>query len=103
VEEHDGFGGGYELVHATYITPVAGDEIEMTQLFTVQRRDGESDDEVRAAHERYSRIMAENLQRDIVIWNHKSYIAAPVLADNDGPVLAFRRWAQTFYSPGAVP
>jgi len=34
---------------------------------------------------------------DLEIWEHKAYLARPALADNDGPIMKFRRWASQFY------
>ena len=34
---------------------------------------------------------------DLEIWEHKAYLARPRLADTDGPIMAFRRWAAQFY------
>jgi len=95
IEEHSGLGSGCEFIHATYITPTADDHVEIVQLYTVQRL--ASEQESRKHHDEWRQVMAENLERDINIWNHKAYIGTPVLAENDGPVLAFRRWAQRFY------
>lgn len=34
---------------------------------------------------------------DLEIWEHKAYLARPALADTDGPIMRFRRWASQFY------
>jgi hypothetical protein len=100
VEEHSGLGSGCEFIHATYITPTADEHAELVQLYTVQRLASEA--ESLKLHTQWGEVIAENLERDINIWNHKGYIDPPVLAENDGPVVAFRRWAQHFYgSPSA--
>ncbi|MFC4506052.1 MULTISPECIES: Rieske 2Fe-2S domain-containing protein [Streptomyces] len=39
------------------------------------------------------------LNDDSPIWHTKRYQPAPRLADGDGPIMAYRRWAQQFY-PG---
>ncbi len=96
IEEHSGLGSGYEFLHATYITPTEGDQVEMLQLYTVQRAASAAD--TQRLHDQWGEVMAENLEKDIAIWNHKVYIDPPILAENDGPVGAFRRWAQQFYS-----
>jgi phenylpropionate dioxygenase-like ring-hydroxylating dioxygenase large terminal subunit len=38
-------------------------------------------------------------QRDFPIWEHKIYVEQPRLAKGDGPLPAFREWAQQFYAP----
>lgn len=34
---------------------------------------------------------------DLEIWEHKAYLTRPALAVGDGPIMAFRRWAEQFY------
>jgi hypothetical protein len=34
---------------------------------------------------------------DLRIWEHKAYVVRPALAQGDGPIMAYRRWAQQFY------
>ena len=34
------------------------------------------------------------------IWEHKAYVPRPALADHDGPIMKFRRWASQFYAEG---
>ena len=36
--------------------------------------------------------------QDFPVWQHKVYVAQPRLAKGDGPIPAYRRWAQQFYS-----
>ena len=43
---------------------------------------------------------AADARQDHVIWSHKRYLSPPVLAEGDGPIGAYRRWARQFY-PGA--
>jgi phenylpropionate dioxygenase-like ring-hydroxylating dioxygenase large terminal subunit len=43
-----------------------------------------------------------DLTRDFPIWEHKVYIAQPRLAKGDGPLPAFRRWTEQFYSQTAT-
>jgi phenylpropionate dioxygenase-like ring-hydroxylating dioxygenase large terminal subunit len=40
-------------------------------------------------------------RRDFPIWAHKVYLERPRLAEGDGPIPAFRRWAQQFYEQPA--
>jgi len=43
---------------------------------------------------------AADTRQDFEIWSHKRYVSPPVLAEGDGPIGAYRRWARQFY-PGA--
>ncbi len=38
------------------------------------------------------------LALDVPVWAHKSYIPHPPLAQGDGPITLYRRWARQFYS-----
>jgi nitrite reductase/ring-hydroxylating ferredoxin subunit len=44
---------------------------------------------------------AEDVQQDFIIWEHKRYIHPPALAQGDGPIGAYRRWARQFYADRA--
>jgi phenylpropionate dioxygenase-like ring-hydroxylating dioxygenase large terminal subunit len=37
------------------------------------------------------------VEQDFDIWKHKAYLPRPALADGDGPVGRYRRWARQFY------
>jgi nitrite reductase/ring-hydroxylating ferredoxin subunit len=43
------------------------------------------------------RAYAADVKQDFDIWNHKTYLDRPSLADGDGPVGLFRKWARQFY------
>jgi nitrite reductase/ring-hydroxylating ferredoxin subunit len=38
-----------------------------------------------------------DVEQDFVIWRHKRYVQPPILAQGDGPVGRYRRWARQFY------
>ncbi|MEZ4393224.1 MAG: Rieske 2Fe-2S domain-containing protein [Polyangiales bacterium] len=42
------------------------------------------------------REFVADVRQDFKIWNHKVYIPRPALADGDGPVGIYRRWARQF-------
>lgn len=44
------------------------------------------------------RDVVKQMNEDIPIWEHKRYLARPMLCDGDGPIGAYRRWATQFYS-----
>jgi hypothetical protein len=55
-----------------------------------------------AALERVAMLAyAHDVEQDLVIWQHKTYLEKPALAAGDGPVGMFRRWAGQFY-PGTA-
>ena len=40
-----------------------------------------------------------DVEQDFVIWQHKEFVDRPALAQGDGPVVRYRRWAEQFYRP----
>jgi nitrite reductase/ring-hydroxylating ferredoxin subunit len=47
-------------------------------------------------------VFRHDLGRDFPIWEHKVYVEHPRLAKGDGPISAYRRWTEQFYSRPAV-
>lgn len=43
-------------------------------------------------------LFRRDMERDFPIWEHKVYVDRPRLAQGDGPLPEFRRWARQFYS-----
>jgi cholesterol 7-desaturase len=41
--------------------------------------------------------LVRQAERDIPVWNHKVYMRKPLLVQNDGPIMRFRRWFGQFY------
>lgn len=37
-------------------------------------------------------------ERDVAVWNHKTYIGRPLLVSEDRTIGRHRRWYQQFYS-----
>jgi nitrite reductase/ring-hydroxylating ferredoxin subunit len=46
------------------------------------------------------RGFAADVQQDFRIWNHKRFVRPPALAEGDGPIGLYRRWARQFYPDG---
>jgi phenylpropionate dioxygenase-like ring-hydroxylating dioxygenase large terminal subunit len=44
-----------------------------------------------------------DVEQDFVIWKHKTYLEKPALADGDGPVGMYRKWARQFYAGSGAP
>lgn len=47
------------------------------------------------------RQYVHDVSMDVPIWNSKRYLAPPILAEGDGPVGPYRRWARQFYAAAA--
>jgi nitrite reductase/ring-hydroxylating ferredoxin subunit len=43
---------------------------------------------------------AADVEQDFKIWEHKTYLPRPSLAEGDGPVGLYRKWASQFYPVG---
>lgn len=39
---------------------------------------------------------AGEVGRDVAVWEHKRYLESPMLADGDGPIARYRKWARQF-------
>ncbi len=46
------------------------------------------------------RDLKKQMAEDNVIFDNKIHVPAPALADADGPILEFRRWAEQFCVAG---
>lgn len=45
------------------------------------------------------RALLIQFERDIPIWNKKTFVSPPMAVKGDGPLLAYRRWAAKLYPP----
>jgi len=43
-------------------------------------------------------ILCKEVEQDLDVWNHKTFVQLPALAKGDGPVATYRVWARQFYS-----
>eukprot|EP01094_Clydonella_sp_ATCC50884_P016758 TRINITY_DN280_c0_g1_i1.p1 TRINITY_DN280_c0_g1~~TRINITY_DN280_c0_g1_i1.p1 ORF type:complete len:453 (-),score=140.91 TRINITY_DN280_c0_g1_i1:208-1566(-) len=44
------------------------------------------------------RSLVVQFERDVPIWNNKTFVTKPAVVKGDGPIPAFRRWYSRFYS-----
>jgi hypothetical protein len=49
------------------------------------------------------RAYRADVEQDFRIWEEKTFLARPALADGDGPVGLYRKWARQFYDEGPLP
>ena len=47
--------------------------------------------------------MRTDLNADMPVWSNKAYVDRPRLAEGDGPITRYRRWARQFYSVPSGP
>jgi nitrite reductase/ring-hydroxylating ferredoxin subunit len=103
----DAYGPGMALTWFTGLAdtallgctvPVDAEHSELRFNFVV-RRVGDA-----AATESLADAFVDEISRltveDKHIWEHKAYVPRPALADHDGPIMKFRRWASQFYAEG---
>jgi 3-ketosteroid 9alpha-monooxygenase subunit A len=95
------YTGAFATLSVTAITPV---DDEVTELFhgVIGRRDGRGEEQAIADLTAQMDEQAKVVEQDFAIWENKRYRAQPALCEGDGPIPAFRRWAQQFYAGTSV-
>ena len=89
------FGGIVDTVLLGCATPIERDRCEMRFTFTVRRF---ADDALTSSvGEAFVNEVSRQLLEDKPIWENKTFVERPALADTDGPFLQFRQWAAQFY------
>jgi len=91
--------GFLNIVYMMLQTPVDEKTIRVRFHITVKRLS--SDNPGAESPEWVAKIGAgivAEFMNDKVIWDHKVYRNRPRLAENEGPVHEFRRWARQFYA-----
>jgi len=111
----DSYGPGFNIVRFSGIVdtvligavaPIDEMSTRITFSFTVKRASAEAfgSEEAAAAFtekvgDAFVAEVGRQLEQDVVIWENKAHIPVPALAEGDGPVMQFRRWAEQFYVP----
>jgi 3-ketosteroid 9alpha-monooxygenase subunit A len=83
-----------EILFPQAMTPVDVGRLHMTFSFMAKGRGARA----RVGNGLSTEIITQ-IDADAPIWEHKLFRPVPRLADGDGPVMAFRRWAEMFYTP----
>ncbi|MFD4998151.1 Rieske 2Fe-2S domain-containing protein [Streptomyces buecherae] len=106
--EADAMKFGFELRARMSVTPVEADRSEM-RVSVALRPTGTGRRPVASlvaavAPRVFAPAAAVDIRRDAAIWAHSRYQEQPRLAQGDGPIMPFRRWARQFYGdPGQAP
>ena len=87
--------GPAEFIHAMLPTPVDEEYVDWRWQLSVKRVPDEA--LTRGMESTVARFVVQGVGSDSLIWEHKAYASAPVLAEGDGPIMPLRRWAQQFY------
>lgn len=85
----------FEVIMMGTITPIDDQRIHLRFSFTLPRAQSEMN-EVFAEATRDN--IAQGVEQDIPIWNHKRYVDNPILCDGDGPIAKYRKWFSQFYA-----
>jgi phenylpropionate dioxygenase-like ring-hydroxylating dioxygenase large terminal subunit len=80
-------------------TPIDQDHTHQRWTFTYRKALGEE-----MGHRIIEGFASAGIYQDIPIWEHKRFVANPVLVKGDGRIPEFRRWAKQFYTwPDGAP
>jgi 3-ketosteroid 9alpha-monooxygenase subunit A len=95
------FTGIIDTVFLATTTPIDWEWTQSIKVYKVKKlgRDSEALERTRRVGEALVRDLRKQMAEDNVIFDNKIYVARPALADGDGPILPFRRWARQFYAP----
>ena len=95
------FRGIVDTCLVTSAVPVDDEYVHLRFSFTYRRLD---DDALSTSvGEALVADIRRQIEEDTPIWEHKVFLESPALADNDGPVMAYRRWASQFYAGATQP
>jgi phenylpropionate dioxygenase-like ring-hydroxylating dioxygenase large terminal subunit len=103
--DSDSYGPGFSVIRFSGIvdtflmgcnTPVSADDCQMRFTFCVRRLgDDRMDSGVGQA---FVNEIDRQVREDRPIWENKAHVVRPALADTDGPIMRFRKWAAQFYA-----
>jgi 3-ketosteroid 9alpha-monooxygenase subunit A len=107
----DSWGPGFAIARFTGIidtvflgatTPIDWEWTWSIKAYKVRKlgRDPESLEKTRRVGEALVADLRKQMAEDNVIFDNKIHVPTPALADADGPILQFRKWAQQFYVDG---
>lgn len=85
----------FEIVMLGTITPIDSQSLHMRFNFTLPK--AQTGEHTLYAHAFRDEIVRQ-VNQDIPIWEHKTYLNEPTLCDGDGPIAKYRRWFQQFYA-----
>ncbi|TFG98625.1 MAG: Rieske (2Fe-2S) protein [Myxococcales bacterium] len=88
--------GAFRTCIVTGMTPIDRGTV-CIKLGVIARRDGESDEAIESALQKYVEEHAVVATQDFEIWENKLYRPNPILCEEDGPIAEYRRWVRQFY------
>ena len=93
------FSGIVETLLMGCNTPIDDTRCHMRFSFTV-RKLGDDSSLNSTVGQAFVDEIHKQVQEDKPIWENKAHLVRPALADTDGPVMKFRKWAAQFYAEG---
>ena len=103
--DSDSFGPGFSVIRFSGIvdTILMGcnapiDENRCRLHFTFTARKIGDDALNSTVGEAFANEVIKQLIEDQPVWENKAHLVRPALADTDGPVMKFRKWASQFYA-----
>jgi len=90
------FSGIVDSVNIATTTPIDENTTQVRFNFIVRKLD---DDRLTSTvADAFVNEINKQVQEDREIWEHKTFLPSPALADTDGPILKFRKWYSQFYA-----
>ena len=90
------FSGIVDAINIATTTPIDKETTQVRFNFVVRKFDDERMTSTVAAA--FVKEINKQVQEDRPIWEHKTFLPTPALADTDGPIMQFRKWYKQFYA-----
>lgn len=89
------FLGLAETLLVNSVTPIDEEYVDARFSFMVKKTGGA--DVTRGIGLAFIQEIQRQVEQDTPIWENKAYVKPPILSDEDGPIMRYRRWASQFY------
>ena len=90
------FSGIVDAINIATTTPIDEERSVVRFNFTVRKFEDAALTSTVA--EAFVKEINKQVVEDTPIWEHKTFLPVPALADTDGPILKFRKWYSQFYA-----
>jgi phenylpropionate dioxygenase-like ring-hydroxylating dioxygenase large terminal subunit len=87
-----------EITSMLAATPTSPDTTDIRATIWIPRTRGDGSPMDEKIRDRWVRFMHHQIESDMIIWNHQTYVERPPLAKSEsGPMRSFRKWSRQFY------
>jgi len=90
------FSGIVDAINIATTTPIDRDKTQVRFNFIVRKFDDAKLTSTVA--DAFVKEINKQVNEDRPIWEHKTFVPTPALADTDGPIMQFRKWYSQFYA-----